>query len=51
MTYDGLDGVLASRVWWVFTYYGHKNTRMLDGGWKKWAIDNRPYEADVKKVK
>lgn len=48
--YDDKDGVLAGRAWWVFTYYGHKNVRMVDGGWQKWAMEKRPFEADMKKT-
>ena len=37
----------ATRLWWALRAYGHKNARVLDGGWTKWTREGRPVTADV----
>lgn len=32
----------ATRLWWLLRYYGHENTRILNGGWPKWVHEGRP---------
>jgi len=32
---------------WVFQYYGHENVSLMDGGVKKWKLENRPLTAEV----
>lgn len=32
------------RMYWMLEYLGHKNIRILDGGWVKWVQERRPYE-------
>ncbi len=32
------------RMFWMLEYLGHKNIRILDGGWVKWVQERRPYE-------
>lgn len=32
----------ATRLWWALRYYGHRNCRVLNGGWAKWFAENRP---------
>jgi len=32
------------RMFWMLQYLGHKNLRILDGGWVKWTAEQRPYE-------
>src|SRR5262249_31572626 len=27
---------------WIFKYYGHENVSLMDGGLKKWKLENRP---------
>jgi thiosulfate/3-mercaptopyruvate sulfurtransferase len=34
---------------WVFELFGHLNTRILDGGRKKWVDESRPLTRDVPK--
>lgn len=43
--YDRFNSRDAARLWWVLTYYGHADVRVLNGGWKKWAAEGRPVEA------
>ena len=35
------QGYWATRVYWMFTVFGHKNISVLDGGLKKWADEGR----------
>jgi len=32
------------RMFWMLEYFGHKNLRILDGGWVKWTAEKRPFE-------
>lgn len=32
------------RMFWMLSYLGHANLRILDGGWVKWVEERRPYE-------
>jgi thiosulfate/3-mercaptopyruvate sulfurtransferase len=31
--YDGGDGMMAARLWWVLTVAGHPSAMVLEGGW------------------
>jgi thiosulfate/3-mercaptopyruvate sulfurtransferase len=42
VAYDGYNGTWASRLWWVLTYYGHSNVKVLNGGWQRWVDEGRP---------
>lgn len=37
----------ATRVYWMFTVFGHKNVSVLDGGLNKWIAEGRPTESDA----
>ena len=49
--YDNSDVLSASRCWFTFIYFGHdfNLVSVLDGGLKKWNLENRPLS--IKKVK
>ena len=32
------------RMFWMLEYLGHKNLKVLDGGWVKWIEERRPFE-------
>lgn len=32
------------RMFWMMEYLGHRNLRILDGGWVKWVAEKRRYE-------
>lgn len=37
----------GSYGFWTFTMAGHKNLRLLDGGRRKWVLENRPVSRNV----
>lgn len=41
IAYDERGGIYAARLWWILNYYGHSNVALLDGGWVKWAAEQR----------
>jgi thiosulfate/3-mercaptopyruvate sulfurtransferase len=45
VAYD--DGVIfgAARLWWCLNAYGHRQARILVGGWPKWIEEGRPVES------
>jgi thiosulfate/3-mercaptopyruvate sulfurtransferase len=40
--YDDFNGSFATRLWWVLTYYGHPQVKVLNGGWQRWLDEGRP---------
>ena len=36
VAYDHSRGLYAGRFWWVLNYYGHRQVKVLNGGWRKW---------------
>lgn len=47
VAYDDRGGIYATRLWWILNYYGHASVAVLDGGWVKWTLDQRPVSTDV----
>jgi len=47
IAYDERGGIYAARLWWILNHYGHSNVALLDGGWVKWAAEQRPANAAV----
>jgi thiosulfate/3-mercaptopyruvate sulfurtransferase len=45
--YGGNNNWFAAYAYWYFKLYGHRDVRLLDGGRKKWELDNRPLATDV----
>ena len=45
VAYDERGGIYATRLWWILNYYGHSNVAVLDGGWLKWAAEQRATSA------
>jgi thiosulfate/3-mercaptopyruvate sulfurtransferase len=45
--YGGNNNWFAAYAYWYFKLYGHRDVKLLDGGRKKWELDNRPYSTDV----
>ncbi len=48
--YDN-DGSGASRLWWLLNYYGHKNVRILNGGYPLWVESGFPVTKEVPEPK
>jgi len=42
ITYSRPNLMGASRVWWMFKYFGHNKIAVLDGGVEKWKRENKP---------
>jgi thiosulfate/3-mercaptopyruvate sulfurtransferase len=40
--YDAADSVPASRAWWDLRYFGHRDVRVLDGGYASWVAAGLP---------
>jgi thiosulfate/3-mercaptopyruvate sulfurtransferase len=45
--YDDQGGLGPARLWWVLDYYGHSNSKILNGGWNKWIKEKRPITSEV----
>jgi len=44
--YDRVVNMWAARVWWMLRAFGYDNAAVLNGGWKKWTVENRPVSTD-----
>ena len=44
ITYSTGNPWWATRVWWLLREFGHDNAALLNGGWQKWAAEQRPIE-------
>src|SRR5947209_4811475 len=42
VVYDERGGIYAARLWWILNYFGHPNVALMNGGWIKWAAEQRP---------
>src|SRR3989304_3274323 len=42
VVYDGGEGPIASAVWFALDFFGHKNVKVLNGGFRKWGKEGRP---------
>lgn len=47
IAYDAQTGVYAARLWWMLRWLGHENVAVLDGGYAKWAGEERPLTQSV----
>jgi thiosulfate/3-mercaptopyruvate sulfurtransferase len=45
VVYDDWQGAAATRAWWLLTYHGHPDVRVLDGGWSGYLVTGGPVEA------
>jgi len=44
--YGDFNNWFAAFVFWIFKYYGHEKVQIMNGGRKKWEIENRSYTKD-----
>lgn len=42
VVYDDVQGTSATRAWWLLTYHGHPDVRVLDGGWAGYLATGAP---------
>ena len=45
--YGDFNNWFAAFAYWVFAYYGARNLRLLNGGRKKWILEDRPMTKEV----
>jgi len=45
--YGDNNNWFAAFAYWVSKIYGHQNVALMNGGRKKWELENRPYTTDV----
>jgi thiosulfate/3-mercaptopyruvate sulfurtransferase len=45
--YGGNNNWFAAYAYWYFKLYGHDKVKLLDGGRKKWELDERPLTTEV----
>ena len=53
IVYDNSELFSACRVWFSFIYFGHNKNliSVLDGGFGKWQLENRPISNKLIKYK
>lgn len=44
VVYDDASNKDAARIWWLLRYWGVKDVRLLNGGWKAWSTAGFPTE-------
>ena len=46
VAYDHMGGAVASRLWWLLRWLGHRDAAVLDGGWAEWQKRVYPISRD-----
>ncbi len=44
VVYDDWSARAAGRAWWLLRFHGHRDVRVLDGGWAEWQRVGGPVE-------
>jgi thiosulfate/3-mercaptopyruvate sulfurtransferase len=50
VVYDSHQSLYAARFWWALSYHGHRDVRVLNGGWHKWLLEGRAATMSTAKV-
>jgi thiosulfate/3-mercaptopyruvate sulfurtransferase len=45
--YDGANGAMAARLWWMLRWVRHQRVFVLDGGFAKWTKEGRPVTTEI----
>jgi len=45
--YGDFNNWFAAFAFWVFKYYGYKDVRLMNGGRKKWLVEDKPVTKDI----
>ena len=45
--YDQDVGMYAARFWWMLRYLGHAAVAVVDGGFKKWTLENQKTQSGL----
>jgi thiosulfate/3-mercaptopyruvate sulfurtransferase len=45
--YDDQSTNRAARMWWILRYWGIRDVKLMNGGWKGWAAAHGPVTQDV----
>ena len=51
VVYDDTSGIRAARAFWFLEFFGHPNTRLLDGGFNAWRRKGLPVTQQAAKPK
>ncbi len=46
VVYDDAGGTIAARLWWMLDNLGHRDVRVLDGGFPAWVAAGGPVSTD-----
>ena len=50
IVYDDSMSKDSARIWWILRYWGVKDARLLNGGWKGWIAGDRPVSKETPAV-
>lgn len=46
VAYSDANGLTAARLWWLLRAYGHREVKVLNGGWERWTGEGRPVSTE-----